>query len=174
MDDVPSTDSGKEHPSCTHSPLVQKKSWRNKALLTLLVAGIILFIWGVLVVPIIIYHLPEVCCIYLAINVYLSTYAAYVSFIMMWGVLLLLLILQDFGPPMNGMNNISVKRNTSEIQCRDDFILVLNGTRCNPRCDRFEQIPHHKRVLEDVLNSIGVGIYTFSFTVLIIVSIIRW
>lgn len=72
------------------------------------------------------------------------------------------------------MDNISIQRNTSEIQCRDDFILVLNGTRCNPRCDRFEQIPHHKRVLEDVLNLIGVGICTFSFIVLIIVSIIRW
>ena len=79
--------------------------------------------------------------------------------------------LQDFGTPMNGMNNISVQRNTSEIQCRDDFILVLNGTCCNPRCDRFEQIPHHKRVLEDVLNLIVV-IYTFSFTALIIVSVI--
>ena len=72
------------------------------------------------------------------------------------------------------MDNISIQRNTSEIQCRDDFILVLNGTRCNPRCDRFEQIPHNKRVLEDVLNLIGVGICTFSFIVLIIVSIIRW
>lgn len=72
------------------------------------------------------------------------------------------------------MNNISIQRNSSEIHCRDDFILVLNGTRCNPRCDRFEQIPHYKRVLEDVLNLIGVGICTLSFTVLIIVSIIRW
>ena len=72
------------------------------------------------------------------------------------------------------MDNTSIQRNASEIQCRDDFILVLNRTRCNPRCDRFEQIPHHKRVLEDVLNLIGVGICTFSFTVLIIVSIIRW
>ena len=68
MDDVPSN-SGKEHPSCTYSPPVQKRSWRKKALLTLLVAGIILFIWGVLVVPIIIYHLPEVCCRYLAVYV---------------------------------------------------------------------------------------------------------
>ena len=72
------------------------------------------------------------------------------------------------------MNNISIQRNSSEIHCRDDFILVLNGTRCNPRCDRFEQIPHYKRVLEDVLNLIGVGICTLSFTALIIVSIIRW
>ena len=72
------------------------------------------------------------------------------------------------------MNNISIQRNASEIHCRDDFILVLNGTRCNPRCDRFEQIPHYKRVLEDVLNLIGVGICTLSFTALIIVSIIRW
>ena len=72
------------------------------------------------------------------------------------------------------MSNISIQRNTSEIHCRDDFILVLNGTRCNPRCDRFEQIPHYKRVLEDVLNLIGVGICTLSFTALIIVSIIRW
>ena len=68
MDDEPSN-SGKEHPSCTYSPPVQKRSWRKKALLTLLVAGIILLIWGVLVVPIIIYHLPEVCCRYLAVYV---------------------------------------------------------------------------------------------------------
>ena len=73
MDDGPSN-SGKEDPSCIYSPPVQKRSWRKKTLLILPVAGIILVIWGVLAVPIIVYHLPEVCCMYLA--VYVCTDAA--------------------------------------------------------------------------------------------------
>lgn len=68
MDDGPSN-SGKEDPSCTYSPPVQKRSWRRKILLILPVASIILVIWGVLAIPIIIYHLPEVCCMCLAVYV---------------------------------------------------------------------------------------------------------
>ena len=68
MDDGPSN-SGKEDPSCTYSPSVQKRSWRKKTLSILPVAGISLVIWGVLAIPIIVYHLPEVCCMCLAVYV---------------------------------------------------------------------------------------------------------